>query len=74
LLAIDNAHGDQYAIELPEQLENGNCWLARERRLSPAHLGSNRVRRLKGAFARRTTIEIELHWIGDVDPVAVAGQ
>jgi len=41
---------------------------------SPAHLGSDRIGRLKGAFARRSTVEIELHWIGDLDPVAVAGQ
>ena len=42
--------------------------------LSPAHLGSNRVRGLKGAFARRSTIEIELYRIGNLDPAAVAGQ
>ena len=29
---------------------------------------------LEGAFARRSTIEIELHGIGDLHPVAVAGQ
>ena len=74
LLAIDDAHGHQYTLELPKQDENGNCRLARERQSSPAHLGSNRIRGLKGAFARRSTIEIELHRIGDLDPVAVAGQ
>ena len=45
-----------------------------QRQLSPAHLGSNRLRGLKGAFARRSTVEVELHWIGDLDPVAVAGE
>jgi hypothetical protein len=25
LLAIDDAHGDQYTLALPETLENGNC-------------------------------------------------
>ena len=74
LLAIDDAHHDQDTLELSEPLENGNCWHARERQLSPAHLGSNRIRGLKGAFARRSTIEIELHRISNLDPVAVAGQ
>jgi hypothetical protein len=45
-----------------------------QRQLSPAHFGSNRVRGLKGAFTRRSTVEIELHRIGNLDPVAVAGQ
>ena len=41
---------------------------------SPVHLGSDRIRSLKRAFARRPTVEIELHRIGDLDPVAMAGQ
>jgi hypothetical protein len=43
-------------------------------RPSPSHLGPDRIRGLEGAFARRSTIEIELHGIGDLYPVAVACQ
>jgi hypothetical protein len=41
---------------------------------SPAHLGSNRVRRLKCAFPGRATVEVELHGVGDLDPLVVGGQ
>ena len=48
--------------------------LAERTPLSPAHLDSDRIRGFKGAFAGRSAVEIELHRIGDLDPVTVAGQ
>ena len=61
----------------PSEEPGGNvatCLLAERTPLSPVHLDSDRIRGFEGAFARRSAIEIELHWIGHLDSVAVAGQ